>query len=285
VLGRLSCLVCVGLAMSNAMSARAEANCSVDERPVVEVVYPTADVLPENLLRFYIYFSAPMRREAALQHVSLRSAETGDDIPGVFFQSRFDLWSNDGTRLTLLLDPGRVKSGLDSSEDLGRALSAGTTYRLELSGALLGRNGCALVPGYEKSFAVAAADVDIPNLNDWQMKVPASGTLEPLRITLNGPHDHVSMAHRIRVKTDIGDTVQGSIDLGEGETDWHFTPAAPWGDDRYVIRIHPTLEDLAGNRLTGLFDDPTGENRTNQTGSETFELEFWPTAPSKETHL
>ncbi|MEO0754423.1 MAG: hypothetical protein AAFY85_06450, partial [Pseudomonadota bacterium] len=77
---------------------------------MVEDIYPTSDVLPANLLRFYVYFSEPMQRSAALEHVTLRSVSTGKAVTGAFFQSRYDLWSTDGRRLTLLLDPGRVKS-------------------------------------------------------------------------------------------------------------------------------------------------------------------------------
>ena len=37
----------------------------------VEHVYPSADVLPSNTLKLYIFFSAPMRRGAVWQHIRL----------------------------------------------------------------------------------------------------------------------------------------------------------------------------------------------------------------------
>ncbi len=42
---------------------------------VVEAVYPTTDVLPENQLKFYIHFSAPMGRGYAYQNVRLLRAD------------------------------------------------------------------------------------------------------------------------------------------------------------------------------------------------------------------
>ena len=38
---------------------------------VVERVYPTADLVPENLLRVYVEFSAPMGRKSGLEYVQL----------------------------------------------------------------------------------------------------------------------------------------------------------------------------------------------------------------------
>ena len=41
------------------------------KRPYVSEVYPTANELPDNLLRFYVYFSKPMRREGILTLIIL----------------------------------------------------------------------------------------------------------------------------------------------------------------------------------------------------------------------
>src|SRR5687768_15167756 len=52
------------------------ADLTVPARPpaaatVVKQVYPTADKLPENLLKFYVHFSAPMRRGRIYDHIRL----------------------------------------------------------------------------------------------------------------------------------------------------------------------------------------------------------------------
>jgi hypothetical protein len=98
------------------------------QRSQVLQIYPTSDRLPENLLRFYIYFSSPMRRGDALQQIHLLD-ESGHIIPDVFLDTGEELWNPTSTRLTVLLDPGRVKTGLRAHSQLGRALTARESYR------------------------------------------------------------------------------------------------------------------------------------------------------------
>ena len=43
---------------------------SMDEAKVLSV-YPTANELPENLLRFYVYFNTPMKKGQVLKHIKL----------------------------------------------------------------------------------------------------------------------------------------------------------------------------------------------------------------------
>src|SRR4029077_16843257 len=84
-------------------------------------VYPTATALPENQLKFYIHFSAPMGRGEAYEHVHLLDAKgRRDDLP--FLELAEELWDASGKRLTLLIDPGRIKRGLKPREDLGPVL-------------------------------------------------------------------------------------------------------------------------------------------------------------------
>ncbi|MEL7204628.1 MAG: hypothetical protein AAGL19_10685, partial [Pseudomonadota bacterium] len=73
--------------------------------------YPTAERLPENLLRIYVYFPRAMGKQEGVEIVQLLD-DKGDPMPDVFLANRSDLWSPDRHRLTVLLDPGRVKTGL-----------------------------------------------------------------------------------------------------------------------------------------------------------------------------
>ncbi|MEL7218322.1 MAG: hypothetical protein AAGK01_07815 [Pseudomonadota bacterium] len=99
-------------------------------------VYPTAQLLPENLLRFYVYYPRAMSASAGLSDIRLLDSY-GRPMDGVFLPTREDLWSQNRQRLTVLLDPGRVKTGLDASEALGRALRSAQSYTLEVSSASL----------------------------------------------------------------------------------------------------------------------------------------------------
>ncbi|MGL5095416.1 MAG: hypothetical protein ACRDD1_07500, partial [Planctomycetia bacterium] len=91
--------------------------------PVVQAIHPTTAVLPENHLRFYLHFSAPMMRGEAYRRVLLLDGY-GKIVADPFLELGEELWDPSGKRLTLLLDPGRVKRGLKPREDVGPVLVA-----------------------------------------------------------------------------------------------------------------------------------------------------------------
>ena len=207
------------------------------------------------MLRFYIYFSAPMGLDDILPAIDLLDAD-GQVVEGVFLPNRYDLWSADRTRLTLLFDPGRVKTGLAANHAFGRALVAGETYHLDISPRAEDMQGCPLASGHRVTFEATEADVLSPSPANWTIVTPSVGTREPLIILLDGPVDHLSLAYRLRVISPDGATVAGRIDLDEAETQWRFTPRAEWPAATYHVAVDPQLEDLAGNRPGVLFDQP-----------------------------
>ena len=233
------------------------------EMPATEViaVYPTADQLPENLLRFYVYFSDPMRDGFALEQVHLVDAQ-GQEVEGVFFDAIFELWDPSMQRLTLLFDPGRVKTGLRAHEQLGRALIPGQSYTLVIGAALLDAHGSPLARSYEKAFTVIEADLTPPNVSDWQMTSPPTESIEPLEIRFPAPLDHGLLAEFVRIQATNGEIVPGQIELDNHETVWRFTPAEPWQAGLYELTVNTRLEDIAGNNLHGLFDTPPEKKLT-----------------------
>ncbi len=75
---------------------------------VVEHIYPSGDRLPENQLKFYLHFSAPMSRGEAYRHLHLLD-ELGKEVEAPFLELGEELWDGQHKRFTLLCDPGRVK--------------------------------------------------------------------------------------------------------------------------------------------------------------------------------
>ena len=259
---------CIAALLAVFVASSAYATCATDNlndsqelsnKGTAEVsdIYPTADQLPENLLRFYIYFSEPMSRENILSSISLLDSQ-GEEIPEVFLDNRYDLWSPDGTRLTLLLDPGRVKTGLVAHNRLGRAFVAGESYQLRID-APLDAHGCELAASHTKNFIALPEYTTAPDIDQWQTNQPKVATNEPLSISLGRMIDHLSLAYRIRVQDLEGNAIRGALELAENEQVWRFTPSAPWQAQDYQIAIDATLEDVAGNRLSGLFDQPPSD--------------------------
>lgn len=265
------------VAASSGAIASEGATCEVSHSAPagIDRVYPSADLLPENLLRFYVYFSQPMEREKIWDHIALLDGD-GDVVPGAFIENRFDLWSPDDTRLTVLFDPGRVKTGLVAHDTMGRALEPGKAYTLQVRPTAKTRAGCAMTEGFEKPFHAVAADFDAPDLSAWQITAPAAGTRDPLTLHVNGAMDHISLAYRIRVADQNGVKLKGALRLGENEASWIFTPKTPWGTEAHQIEVNTTLEDIAGNRLTGLFDRPLDTAGYSEPTSDVGLLPFTP---------
>lgn len=222
----------------------------------VDEIYPSGDAVPENLLRMYLYFTAPMGDGDIVPLITLRNAD-GSLVEDAFLSNRFDLWSPDRTRLTLLFDPGRVKTGLEAHDRLGRALVAGESYVLTVGDAAIDAEGCSLAATFSHSFVAGPSDVEVPDPYDWNLNQPMAGTTEPLRVSLGSPHDHLSMAFRIQVRHG-GKILPGGVSLEGDESVWVFTPRDPWSAARYELSVKKELEDLAGNRPGELFDQPIG---------------------------
>src|SRR4051794_15706011 len=118
---------------------------------VVEQIYPTAERLPENLLKFYVHFSAPMRRGHIYDHIRLLDdSDKAVELP--FLEIGEELWDPTMTRLTLFIDPGRIKRGVQPLEEVGPALMAGRQYRLVIDATWLDAAGRPLAHLFEKRF-------------------------------------------------------------------------------------------------------------------------------------
>ena len=250
------------------------AACESAKTSVAEI-YPTGTALPENLLRFYIYFSRPMGQGDILPHIALLD-DSGAALPGVFLSNRYDLWSADRTRLTLLFDPGRVKTGLVANTAMGRALVAGEAYRLEISQTARDAQGCPLRADHSFAFTAVPADISTPSPEDWTLTPPNVGTSTPLNVILDGPVDHLSLAYRLRIMGPDGAILPGRIGLAGAETRWTFTPTQPWQDGPHSLVVDPKLEDLAGNRMDAVFDLDLQQDAPRATEAQKHTIPFKP---------
>ena len=70
-------------------------------------VYPSAAVLPENQLKFYVEFATPMARGEAYRRLRLLDAK-GAPVELPFLELQEELWDERQQRFTLYFDPGRV---------------------------------------------------------------------------------------------------------------------------------------------------------------------------------
>ena len=244
--------------------------------PRVLAVFPSGDALPENLLRFYIHFSQPMESKDAHRHVHLLD-EGGTEVSLAFVEIEHGLWNPQQTRLTMLLHPGRIKRGVAPGERVGPPLRAGRSYRLVVDAAMADRTGRALGVPFERRFRVMEADRQSPSQGGLGLD-PPTRTDDSLTLRLPEPLDEALLRRLVWVEDAHGRTLEGAVDIGDGETLWSFRPSAPWAPGPYTVRVHPALEDRAGNRFDRLFDreiDPANEETATETSpSEPLRLEF-----------
>jgi hypothetical protein len=226
-----------------------------DTSPTTAVshVYPSADVLPENLLKFYLHFSAPMRRGRSYEHIRLRDG-SGREIELPFLELDEELWDPGLTRLTLFIDPGRIKRGVRPLEEVGPSLEAGKSYELVIDREWRDAAGNQLKETFRKVFKVGPPDREPPDPARWRVEPPREGTREPLAVIFPDPMDQALALRLIGVAESSGKAVGGAAALADGERRWTFTPRESWRRGSYRLVVQTTIEDLAGNNIGKPFD-------------------------------
>lgn len=239
--------------------------------PAVEGVFPASGVVPENLLRFYIYFSQPMEEGEFLSHVRLRDLDTGAELSGVFFDNLYELWSPDRKRITLLVDPGRVKTGLAANQRLGRAFVVGHRYALEVLPSWKSVAGVPLSSGFAHRFVAAKEDINRVDPDVWTIHLPVASSREPIRVEFHRLVDHVSVGRFLRVLDEDRRVVAGRWALSANEREATFTPAQAWSTaiHRYALGVAMRFEDVVGNNVNAAFEHDVAD-RVSTPGERVF---------------
>jgi len=238
----------------------------------VSAIYPSSDVLPENLLKFYIHFSGPMSRGEAYRRVQLID-EAGRPVEYPFLELSEELWNPEMTRFTLFFEPGRVKEGLVPRQELGPALIRGHSYTLVVDGGWRDGENRPLVEAAKKTFRVGPADHAQPDPSRWQINSPRAGSNDALSIEFDKALDHAMLGHVLSVRDAAGRELGGTVSIDEQEQRWSFAPRLPWQRGRYVVVVETTLEDLAGNSIGRPFE--VDLNKASPPGApETVEIRF-----------
>jgi hypothetical protein len=219
----------------------------------ITAVYPSADILPENQLRFYVHFSAPMSRGEAYSHLKLlKEDDEPVDLP--FLEIGEELWDTSGKRLTLLIDPGRIKRGLKPREESGPVLENGHKYTLVITAGWRDESGQPLAADFTKKFAAGPSVEKAIDPKEWKIMPPAAGTREPLVLRLPRPLDHALLERTIQLHDSAGKRLLGEVSITYHERCWFFSPEQPWTAGKHELVIDTALEDLSGNRIGRAFE-------------------------------
>jgi predicted RNA-binding protein with TRAM domain len=228
--------------------------------PVVSAIYPETSAIPENVLKFYIQFSQPMREGDFLKHIRLVNSK-GDNLKGVFFDNLYELWSPSHKQLTLIVDPGRVKTGLREHTKKGRAFKVGETYKLIIDTTWKSIKGKKLKEAFIKKFTVITEDTVAPNAEKISVSSIKINSKKSIIIQFNEALDVFQLKDYVRIlQNDL--IVNGTFKILDFGKQLQFTPETNWIQINYQIQIDKRLEDIAANNFSGKFDSPKSETKT-----------------------
>lgn len=236
-------------------------------------VFPSAESVPENLLRFHVFFNVSPAVDRVLEAVRLVD-KLGANVSHPFLDLQGGMWDASGTRLTLLLHPGRLKSGLMARERLGSALSSGRDYRLEIDLAMLADDPKQRPSRHAKAFRVKQPLVDAVNPSAWKLHFPRSESRDPLQIDFGRSMDRMALESGLLMLKPDNTQADFSLTIARGEETAYLTPESVWQTVPYRLMVSPELEDVAGNRPSACFESIGGYEGVAKHGA--FDLIFEP---------
>jgi hypothetical protein len=216
-------------------------------------IRPSAEEVPRNLLRFYLCFSAPMAEGCAAERVRLVD-ESGDPVVGALLPVEQELWDPARRRLTVLLDPARIKRGLVGQRLAGYPLRPRMSLRLVVDQGFLDARGVPLRAGSDQRYRVGSDERRRVEPEAWSLGMPTSHTLEPLEVSFGRSLDYGLLSDCIAVIDPDGRAVRGAATIGPDERSWLLAPQQPWAPGAHRLVVDPVLEDLAGNSVARVFD-------------------------------
>jgi hypothetical protein len=214
-------------------------------------IYPTETELPENVLRFYLEFDRPMPRGDSYKHVRLLN-DKGQKDPLPFVEID-ELWNAAQTRLTLLVDPGRIKKEVKPRIDLGPVFQQGKKYTLVVSGKWPTLAGAPLGDDVTKAITAVAPLNDALDPKAWKI-TPPNDSKASVTVAFRRPMDHPLLTRCLSVLGPDGQPVSGTGAANDNDRAWTFRPAAPWAPGKYTLHVEAVLEDVCGNRVGRPFE-------------------------------
>ncbi len=223
-------------------------------------ISPQARDLPANTLRFYLHFPRPGEAHFDRDHLWLLDEEE-QAVPDPFLVLSQELWSADGRRLTVLMEPGRIKRGLGADPSHEPALVTGRTYSLVVT---------ALGQTARHTFRVSDPVLEAVDETRWRLVSPTAGSLDPAVVHFDRVMDAALCEDEIAVLTPSGEVAATRVSLAPGGTAARLIPTRPWHAGEHRLIASERLEDVCGNRLGEALDHDLGAGGTPRAGMINF---------------
>ena len=159
------------------------------------------------------------------------------------------------------------------NEQLGPPIAEGKRYTLLIDHTWQDARGVPLAQDFRKAFRGGPADRTPPDPKTWRVSAPAAGSSVDLVVDFPKAMDFALLQRMIQVAGGAG-SVGGTVSVERQETEWRFTPRAPWKAGAYRLLIDSGIEDLSGNHIGQAFDLDKFQKVTKDIESETIPLPF-----------
>ncbi|MEP1035638.1 hypothetical protein [Ekhidna sp.] len=219
-------------------------------RPEITSVIPNLEIVPANLLRFYVYFSAPMGLENPYDFITIEDSN-GKVLVDPFVIVPEGLWNIDRTRLTLLLHPGRIKQGVGPNMTEGDILRAGNDYTLKINSIWKGASGEPLKESFSRAINATNPLRKAINVNLWALKAEQK-QIGILTIVTDHPLDQPLAKRMLYIVNKEGKILPSQVEFTSPEEVkilWR-----PDGSKELELHIDHRLEDVCGNTPLYAFD-------------------------------
>ena len=230
-------------------------------------IFPRARVLPANTLRFYIHFPRPA--EAYFDRDQLWLLDEEDEaVRDPFLLLSQELWSPDGRRLTVLMEPGRIKRGLGKDPSHEPALVVGRAFSLVVT---------ALGQTARHTFLVNDPVLEAVNETCWRLVSPTVASLDAAVVHFDRVMDAALCEDEIGVLTSSGEVIQTRVSLAPDGTSAQVVPSHPWRAGEHRLVLSERLEDVCGNRLGEALDHDLSAGGRPRAGM----IHFTPRGPQR----
>ncbi|MFE1962013.1 hypothetical protein [Streptomyces sp. NPDC059479] len=223
-------------------------------------ISPQAEVLPANTLRFYLHFPRPGEAHFDRDRLWLVDEEE-QVVREPFLVLSSELWSVDGRRLTVLMEPGRIKRGLGADPSHEAALVVGRTYSLVVT---------ALGQTARHAFRVSDPVLEAVDETRWRLVSPTAGSLDPVVVHFDRVMDAALCQDEIAVLAPSGEVVRTRVSLAPDGTAARLVPSHPWRAGEHRLLVSERLEDVCGNRLGEALDHDLGAEGARRAGMINF---------------
>jgi hypothetical protein len=223
-------------------------------------IFPTSYGIPANVLRFHVFFSSPMRRGFAHDLVQLEE-DDGREWPALL-RLDAELWNRRHTVLTLLVHPGRLKSGIGAAHDRRFPFLNGKRYRLVIRAGWPSQRGSRLERAAEKRFRAGPPQVTQLQGSDVRLTIPPAGSTDWLKVRFDRPLDWAHLRRAIAVLGSRDELLPGQRAVRDSEREWWFRPSAPWSSAGHRLLVDHRLEDSCGNAFERPFEGPPADAAT-----------------------